>query len=351
MTVHQVMSDFNLQEIHKPSGGDWGGLQVDDEFLIFLDNLFGPKVMEEFRGEFKADFLDLTRDFEAKKKKLGESNSGRVVLRIPVPLTQLLKDKRKLSLVEAIAKSNYKDIKVKGDRIMLQEEIVEEFFKNILKNIVDYIVRILQDPKCSDIKMILMVGGFSESPLVRKTIRAKFEKNMRVIVPQDAGMSVLKGAVLFGHAPNVVAERICKRTYGIDMHYDFIEGKHSKAKKVEIDGIELCKDIFEKFVTVGDSIRLGETKSHDFYNTFESSDRKKKIEKVRVYTSLEKMPQYVTDKTCNEIGTIELKPPAEGWPDTVEGRIEMQFGGTEFKVRVIDEVTKKEFASSFDFLG
>lgn len=350
MTVHKVMSDFNLQEIHKPSGGDWGGLQVDEEFLKFLKDLFGPGLIDELKQECKADFLDLTRDFEAKKKRLGETNSGKVILRIPVALTNLLKKRKRLSLDEAIAKSNYSDIKTKGDRIILKEEFVMEFFKDILKNIGDYIQSIIADPKCLDIKMILMVGGFSESPIVRHSIRERFP-NIRLIIPQDAGMAVLKGAVLFGHAPNVVAERICKRTYGIDIHYDFIEGTHSKAKKVEIDGIELCKDLFEKFVSVGESIRLGEVKCHEFYNTFESQDRKKMTESVRVFTSLEQSPVYVTDKTCNLLGKIDLKPPKDGWPDTIEGRIEMQFGGTEFKVRVIDEVTKNEFESSFDFLG
>jgi molecular chaperone DnaK (HSP70) len=48
---------------------------------------------------------------------------------------------------------------------------------------------------------ILMVGGFSECPLIQDAVQAAFP-DKRIIIPEDAGMSVLKGAVLFGHRPD-----------------------------------------------------------------------------------------------------------------------------------------------------
>jgi hypothetical protein len=39
--------------------------------------------------------------------------------------------------------------------------------------------------------------------------------SQRVIVPEDSGLSVLKGAVLFGHKPDFISSRISRFTYGV----------------------------------------------------------------------------------------------------------------------------------------
>jgi hypothetical protein len=34
--------------------------------------------------------------------------------------------------------------------------------------------------------------------------------NKRIIIPEEAGLSVLKGAVLFGHKPDYIASRVMR---------------------------------------------------------------------------------------------------------------------------------------------
>jgi hypothetical protein len=46
-----------------------------------------------------------------------------------------------------------------------------------------------------------MVGGFSECELVQDAIRDKIGTSMKLIIPVEAGLAVLKGAVLFGLQP------------------------------------------------------------------------------------------------------------------------------------------------------
>ena len=41
ITVHEVVAGGHLKELHKASGGAWGGTQVDDAFYQFLVRLFG----------------------------------------------------------------------------------------------------------------------------------------------------------------------------------------------------------------------------------------------------------------------------------------------------------------------
>jgi activator of 2-hydroxyglutaryl-CoA dehydratase len=48
-----------------------------------------------------------------------------------------------------------------------------------------------------------MVGGFSECELVQDAIRDKIRSSITLIIPEEAGLAVLKGAVLFGHQPKL----------------------------------------------------------------------------------------------------------------------------------------------------
>ncbi|KAH3822080.1 hypothetical protein DPMN_123850 [Dreissena polymorpha] len=67
----------------------------------------------------------------------------------------------------------------------------------------------------SDVETILMVGGYSESPILQEAIKKKFP-NIKIIVPPDAGLAVIKGAVIVGHCPIVNKESLSTYTYGTD---------------------------------------------------------------------------------------------------------------------------------------
>jgi activator of 2-hydroxyglutaryl-CoA dehydratase len=56
----------------------------------------------------------------------------------------------------------------------------------------------LDNPKLSDLRTILMVGGFSECELVQDAIRDKIGTSIKLIIPEEVEEAVLKGAVLIG---------------------------------------------------------------------------------------------------------------------------------------------------------
>ncbi|CAG2210702.1 unnamed protein product [Mytilus edulis] len=55
------------------------------------------------------------------------------------------------------------------------------------------------------VKSIILVGSFSECSLVQETIRKTFSTR-NVIVPEDSGLAVLKGAVIYGHKKMINSE-------------------------------------------------------------------------------------------------------------------------------------------------
>ena len=62
---------------------------------------------------------------------------------------------------------------------------------------------------------MFLVGGFAESPFLQQELRRSFGESMRIIIPQDVALTILKGAVVFGLDPTVVTVRRSRLTYGI----------------------------------------------------------------------------------------------------------------------------------------
>jgi hypothetical protein len=56
--------------------------------------------------------------------------------------------------------------------------------------------------------------------------------SQRVIVPEDSGLSVLKGAVLFGHKPDFISSRISRFTYGVKVAEKYDPEKYSERECV-----------------------------------------------------------------------------------------------------------------------
>jgi hypothetical protein len=56
------VSDKSLKEIHRASGGPWGGIKVDDAFQEYLLELFG---FETIASLAKNEVIELERSFES----------------------------------------------------------------------------------------------------------------------------------------------------------------------------------------------------------------------------------------------------------------------------------------------
>ena len=97
-----------------------------------------------------------------------------------------------------------------GDKLRLRKELFQSFFKLCSEKKINHIRELLEEPNLKGtIKITLMVGGFSESEIFQKAIRSDFPV-YRIVIPQEADISVLKGAVVFGHDQTTINEIIAK---------------------------------------------------------------------------------------------------------------------------------------------
>lgn len=208
------------------------------------------------------------------------------------------------------------------------------------------------------IKFLFLVGGFAESPMLQHAVQAAFGAACRVVIPQDVGLTILKGAVLFGLDPTIVRVRRSPLTYGVGVLNKFVEGKHPREKLLVKEGKNWCTDIFEKFVSVDQSVALGEVVQRSYCPA--RPGQHKTI--INIYCSAADDVVYITDPGVRKCGTVSLELPQLGEGGGHDGdtgsprarreiRAAMQFGDTEIKVTAVDMSTSKTVRATIDFLS
>lgn len=348
ITIHEVLEDKKLKELSAATGGAWGGTMVDKAFADFLSKLFGEKVYKEFTKDSAEDAIDLFREFEAKKRNISTDKTSQETIRIPYRLSEIHKDMTGKSLQTAIAeKKELKDkVKWAGDKIKVNADILKSWFDESCTNTVKHIQKQFKTKAGADVNTILLVGGFSESSMLQSHLRENF-KDKRIIIPEEAGLVVLKGAVIFGHNPVTIISRIAKCSYGIRVFRDFQVGVHPADKKTKFGGKVKCKDVFALHVRKGQELIVGQVQSAQRYTPLEEDQLTLDFD---VYTSSEEEPAFVTDKSCSYIGQLEVDLPDIS---AAMGRgvwVKMIFGGTEVTVEAQEETSGHISRANFDFL-
>lgn len=209
VTVYEVQHNGTLMELYKAEGGDWGGNQVNASFYRLITDIVGIDVMEAFRLEYEDDFHELLRTFE-RKKLIKTSEKDHV--RIPLPIS-LLKTFSKTNiwkrfdnaLINTVINSipKYKDrVSFSQSSLQLDVHTFESLFNESCNSIIYHLKELLKFPNLKDVSSIIVVGHFADSPVFQVAMEEAFpDKN--VIVPQEAKLAILKGAVLFGHQPKL----------------------------------------------------------------------------------------------------------------------------------------------------
>lgn len=310
----------------------------------------GNGVLQIMKEDHMDDFLELFRNFELKKREVDPAKSETMILRIPVSLGGIVKRLKGKSISEKIDASSLRgSVSVIGDKMKIDMSVFVSLFKEPIKSILDHVEFLTGEHSMQGCKTIVMVGGFSESKLLQNKVKERFP-GMKIIVPFEAGLAVLKGAVIFGHSPKAISERVCKKTYGANSTHKFSEKCSHKVgtRKLDKNSEMRCYDIFEIHVRSGQTVKLGEEQkevlSHPVY---EDQDR---IEFV-MYASDDPDVQLVTEPGCIRIGRLKVPIPDKSLGRDRQFGLTFLFGGTEIEVKVVDKSSGKDYKTCVDFLG
>lgn len=174
--------------------GQFTGISVDDEFEKFLETMGGKDIMNTYAEVNMKDYLTMLKSFDAKKFEALESDIIRIF--VPVTLDALISQKFKGGIPEALQSTVYgNDVTFSNQKLCLSNSVFNTFFQNAINNISKFVEKILSK---TDTKDIIIIGRFADCKLVKDSLLEKF-KTYRIIIPPEAGLASLKGAVYFGH--------------------------------------------------------------------------------------------------------------------------------------------------------
>lgn len=201
--MHQKCENNTLEEVLPASEGPWGGKAVNDQFIKFLSELVGEKVWEEFKKEYTEDYLNILRSLEIIKKTIKSDMSRGIRMPMQQVLIELCKESHGVKTFKEVIEKNdahKNNVEFSNGKLVLNNEISKGFFKKSISAILKNIDDIFQEPKTRDIKVMYVVGDFSDCLLVQNAIKRVFAQCACTILPNEK--SVLCGAVYLGHFPN-----------------------------------------------------------------------------------------------------------------------------------------------------
>lgn len=164
--------------------------------------------------KYPDEILELQQNFERQKRSIGEKTQNQ---HLYIPLPECLREvediKGKLQ-----GSTKYSGIRYERGKVEFPLKMIEDLFKEPIRDITSQISQLMKN---NAVDAIILVGGFSESTFVYKSIKDLFESSVIVLSPPECGLSVLKGAVLYGFHPQQISKRVSRYSYGFSISKPF----------------------------------------------------------------------------------------------------------------------------------
>lgn len=213
------------------------------------------------------------------------------------------------------------------------EELKREVFEPVIDRISDLITKQLEYKESKrPMNAMFMVGGFSQSRYLEKRLREKFAGKIELISVAPRGeLAIARGAVLLGVEPDLISQRIAKRTYGIRTRAIFDD----KIDREEHRSPErtYCDVRFMPIVTKNQKLDT------EHYVSQEFQIRPAQPTQIAIYACDidDYIPRWTASaKEVTKIGDFILRAPKVAQSHALDSIIKMKvdfyFGKTEIKV-------------------
>ncbi|XP_028312162.1 heat shock 70 kDa protein 12A-like [Gouania willdenowi] len=335
ITVHEVLDGGTVKELHKACGTDMGGQTVDRKFKELLQEIFCDDVWNEYERQYPGEVQKIMYDFTLFKKKDQD-----IEISCPFNLGKLAQEVKDVEkFFERVDGASWSD-----GSIQITKDKLRSFFTESLASISDSVKEILRTGL--NIDYILLVGGYAESEILHRHVIDQFGGQCKVRCPLRAQEAIVKGAVMFGRNPELVASRKSAYTYGLAVRNRFDESKHRVDKKYTNNDGVWCDDIFWKLVALDEDVGWDETRDH----TLRSTQSDSKDMKFSFYSTEKLNPQYVDEDGLDKIGSFVVD-----MPDTTQGlkrqvKLNIRFGFTEMTATATDMDSGCKQSIELDFM-
>ena len=211
----------------------------------------------------------------------------------------------------------------KNSRLIIPAQIVNDLFDDVVENIVNLVTETLKLSKLDDISTIFLVGGFSQCPLLQNQLRTKTsdeKPDVDLISPDEAILSVVKGAAMFGHNPMMIVSHIAPTTYLTMGHGD----------EPEI--------IIQK----GDEINLGRC----IPILVEPVSSEQSFIEMKLFSTSKDPPYRASDPDITRVCSVKINC---GPNDRIQ--FEFTFGGTELKISAQNTTTGNRVDTTINYMN
>lgn len=152
-----------------------------------------------------------------------------------------------------------------GSLCLPATELREQVFEPVIEQVLQLIEgQLVQSP--NNLEAIFLVGGFGQSNYLFRRVEEVFANRVGMIgVPPRGELAVVRGAVYFGLNPQIVTERVSRRTYGVETRMLF--NKDLDPPEYSVVGVDqktYCRQRFSVYVQKGQSVRVDECVSKNF---------------------------------------------------------------------------------------
>jgi hypothetical protein len=326
---------------------------IDREFERLLEEIFSADFVSTFKSKRPAGWVDLMIAFESRKRAADPLKDQPLNVSLPFSFIDFHKKHFNTQVESAIKKYGDKDVRWSAQGMLrLTPDAMRRLYQPTLDAIKNCIEQILNKNTVKDIEYMFLVGGFAESAMLQSEMRKEFSRRTKLVIPQEASLAILKGAVYFGLDPSTVTVRRSRQTYGVGVCRRFIPGTHPESKRVQRSGTDWCPDIFDKFVTSGDPVFVGSS----VVRPYAPADKGQATSVIKVYCTDSENVEFVTDdgvRCCGrlEINVADMPPSPTTGPTSRVINTKMTFGGTEIRLTAVDVSSGQCVQCSVDFLS
>ncbi|XP_050433690.1 heat shock 70 kDa protein 12A-like isoform X2 [Adelges cooleyi] len=325
ITVHQVFRTINrlpISKLQKPSAGVCGSLSVDIEFVKLLCALFGFGFMSDFKLQRPAAYMELLQRFEEVKKTVSSKVRAPIVIRPPYAFIEHYMKYSEKDVSDAV--KDYGCDAIQWNELdgvfVLDYLAVEPLFLPSFACISEQISVIANDDQ--KVTHMFLVGGYAQSLWLQEKIVERFSDRIKIILPDQAAVSVLQGAVMCELNRSDIPAYRAKHSYAVGIIKPFIDDTHPIEKLVVKDGKRWCTDLLDYLIEENDIIRDNETiiKRYTPANPLEGSIV------INIYLVQNNLAKFVTDSGVSKCGSLKLSRD-ENIQLSKELLVQMGFGG------------------------
>ena len=357
-----------------PTGNDWGGTKVNQQFAKFLSGVVGDEDFTNFTsiGDARKCITNraainklIYNEFEQEKVKFGENVGNIRELKDAQGLDKETSITLPASFIDyyqedriRVGIAEYPGLNFDDDVLYMTYRKMAELFQPTIDGIIECTMAALEQLQ-GQIETIYLVGGFGGCRYIHGKIKDGLKehfprRNYQVIVPTSPNLAIAQGAVMWRKDPTVIQTRRSDGTYGIGMNIPFDTAKHDTFYKFAHPetGEPRCRSVLSVFVQVGETVKTSEV-----FKTYVIPHRQSHTSmSITIYCTKDRGVLYLKDKndrfSVRKIGELIIDIPNPGNTPREDRKVYviMDFSGTEIQAKARYSLTGKEVKIVCDFL-